>query len=137
MLKNAVVTSLEEYASKTPVSSAKKEKAPNVYQFQELLKEATTPLTLSINPEVDLAALQYTGGKTGTAKGAMLTHLNLVSNAVAFATWINVSAGDTFLVDLPLFHIYGMTTSMNAPVSLASKIVLLPRFEPRTVLESI
>lgn len=137
MLKNAVVTSLEEYASKTPVSSAKKEKAPNVYQFQELLREATTPLPLSINPEVDLAALQYTGGTTGTAKGAMLTHLNLVSNAVAFAMWINVSAGDTFLVALPLFHIYGMTTSMNAPVSLASKMVLLPRFEPRTVLESI
>ena len=137
MLKNAVVTSLEEYASKASVSSTKKEKAPNVYQFQELLKEATTPLRMSINPKVDLAALQYTGGTTGTAKGAMLTHLNLVSNAVAFAMWINVSAGDTFLVALPLFHIYGMTTSMNAPVSLASKMVLLPRFEPRTVLESI
>ena len=57
LLKNAVVTSLEEYASKASVSSTKKEKAPNVYQFQELLKEATTPLRMSINPEVDLAAL--------------------------------------------------------------------------------
>jgi len=137
-LKNAVVTSAEEYASKNPVSSGKREQAPNVYSFQELLKEPAKPRSVSINPREDLAALQYTGGTTGTAKGAMLTHLNLVSNAFAFAAWIKgTTAEETFLTALPLFHIYGMTTSLNVPVHLAAKMVLLPRFEPSAVLGTI
>jgi len=134
-LKHVVLTSLEEYASE--VASLGK---GNVHSFQALLNEsrnATAP-HVTIDPQEDLAALQYTGGTTGTAKGAMLTHANLVSNAVAFAAWIRgAPARETFLTALPLFHIYGMTTSMNAPISLAAKMVLLPRFEPQTALETI
>jgi long-chain acyl-CoA synthetase len=136
-LRTAIVTRLEEYASKTAVSSVNKKQNPNVHSFQELLKEAPPPLRVNVNPEVDLAVLQYTGGTRGTAKGAMLTHLNMVSNAVAFAAWIRGASADTFLVALPLFHIYGMTTSMNVPVTLAAKMVLLPRFEPAAALETI
>ena len=138
-LKNAVVTSLEEYASKTANSLSKTEQPPNVYSFQALLKEKVSkPPQVRINPREDLAALQYTGGTTGTAKGAMLTHMNLVSNAIAFAAWIKGTvAKETFLTALPLFHIYGMTTSMNVPISLAAKMVLLPRFDPIAALESI
>ncbi len=136
-LKNAVVTSLAEYASKTTAVPSKVEQKPNVYSFQEVLKEGVKPPKVNINPKDDLAALQYTGGTTGTAKGAMLTHENLVSNAVAFAAWIKGAAEDTFLAALPLFHIYGMTTSLNVPVCLAAKLVLLPRFDPQTALESI
>jgi long-chain acyl-CoA synthetase len=138
-LKNAVVTSLEEYASKTAISPSGVGQKPNVYSFQELLKEkGAKPPKVNVNPKEDLAALQYTGGTTGTAKGAMLTHLNLVSNAIAFAAWIKgATAEETFLTALPLFHIYGMTTSMNVPVLLAAEMVLLPRFEPATALETI
>jgi long-chain acyl-CoA synthetase len=137
-LKNAVVTGLAEYASKTAVTPSTAKQKPNVHSFQELLKEAAQPPRVSVNPEEDLAALQYTGGTTGTAKGAMLTHLNLVSNALAFAAWIKgCAAQETFLTALPLFHIYGMTTSMNVPISLAAKMVLLPRFEPVAALETI
>jgi long-chain acyl-CoA synthetase len=135
-LKHAVVTSLEEYASETTASLGNS----NVHSFQELLNENrdANPPQVTINPQEDLAALQYTGGTTGTAKGAMLTHANLVSNAVAFAAWIkSTPAGETFLTALPLFHIYGMTTSMNAPISLAAKMVLMPRFDPQTALETI
>jgi len=136
-LKNAIITSMDEYASKNPVAG-KIQQAPNVHYFQELMKKPVEPPNVNINPGEDLAALQYTGGTTGTAKGAMLTHLNLVSNAVAFAAWIKGTvANETFLTALPLFHIYGMTTSMNVPVSLAAKIVLLPRFDPTTALETI
>jgi long-chain acyl-CoA synthetase len=93
---------------------------------------------VKINPHEDLASLQYTGGTTGIAKGAMLTHLNLLSNALAFAAWIRGDkAKETFLTVLPLFHIYGMTTSMTVPISLAAKMVLLPKFEPVKVLQAI
>jgi len=68
----------------------------------------------------------------------MLTHTNLVANTLMFAAWIKgVAAKETFLTALPLFHIYGMTTSMNVPISLAAKMVLPPRFEPAKALESI
>jgi long-chain acyl-CoA synthetase len=134
-LKHIVLTSLEDYA---PNSAALGRS--NVHSFQVLLSEnqnAAAP-QVAIAPQEDLAALQYTGGTTGTAKGAMLTHSNLVSNALAFAAWIRGEmARETFLTALPLFHIYGMTTSMNAPISLAAKMVLLPRFEPQTALETI
>jgi long-chain acyl-CoA synthetase len=68
----------------------------------------------------------------------MLTHVNLLSNALAFAAWIRgTKAKETFLTALPLFHIYGMTTSMTVPISLAAKMVLMPRFEPPKALEAI
>ena len=133
-LKNVIVTSLDE-ASETATIPSK----PNLLDFQQLLKKAPEiPLKIEINPDRDLAALQYTGGTTGTAKGAMLTHTNLVSNALAFAAWIKgTTAKETFLTALPLFHIYGMTTSMTVPISLAAKMVLMPRFEPVKALEAI
>ena len=133
-LKNVIVTSLDE-ASETAIIPSK----PNLFDFQKLLKEAPeTPPKVETNPERDLAALQYTGGTTGTAKGAMLTHANLVSNALMFAAWIKgETAKETFLTALPLFHIYGMTTSMTVPISLAAKMVLMPRFEPAKALEAI
>jgi long-chain acyl-CoA synthetase len=139
-LRNVIVTRLEEYASKTAPATAKAEQKPNVYFFQELLKKkaAAKPPKIKINPTEDLAALQYTGGTTGTAKAAMLTHTNLVANALAFGAWIKGTlAKEIFLAALPLFHIYGMTTSMNVPIALASKMVLLPKFDPAKVLETI
>jgi len=92
---------------------------------------------VDFNPEEDLAALQYTGGTTGTAKGAMLTHSNLVSNALAFTAMIQGTPQDTFLTAIPLFHIYGMATSMTVPINLAAKMVLLPKFEPTKTIELI
>ena len=111
----------------------------NVIDFTRFLENSpkNAPI-ITVNPHEDLAALQYTGGTTGTAKGAMLTHSNLVSNALAFAAWIKgTPAQETFLTALPLFHIYGMTTSMTVPISLAAKIVLVPKFEPAKALETI
>jgi long-chain acyl-CoA synthetase len=112
---------------------------PKAMIFDQLLENSPKKAPkLKVNPLEDLAALQYTGGTTGTAKGAMLTHSNLVSNAVSFAAWIKgTTAQETFLTALPLFHIYGMTTSMTVPISLAARIVLMPKFEPIKALETI
>jgi long-chain acyl-CoA synthetase len=147
-LKRIIVTNLREYMpyvtavfgsllGKIPLN--KVERGPNIYFFQELLRQSRpNPPKVEINPEEDLAALQYTGGTTGISKGAMLTHMNLVSNAVACDAWLRGTEGkETFLTVLPLFHIYGMTTGMNAPVYQAGRMVMLPRFDIVSTLKEI
>jgi long-chain acyl-CoA synthetase len=130
-LKHVIITGIVENAFSL--------KDPNALIFEQLLENnPKTAPKVKLNPHKDLAALQYTGGTTGTAKGAMLTHSNLLSNALAFATWIQgTEAKETFLTALPLFHIYGMTTSMTVPISLAAKLVLMPKFDPTKVLQAI
>jgi long-chain acyl-CoA synthetase len=135
-LKNVIVTSLDEY-SQTPSSQNVPLKETNVFAFQEFLKTGSSVPQVFFDPAEDLAALQYTGGTTGTAKAAMLTHRSLVANSVAFAAQIKAREQDVFLTVLPLFHIYGMTTSLNVPIALASKMVLLPKFEPLKALAEI
>ena len=147
-LKRVIVASLKDYMPKTlaflgslmkKIPSYKVELGPNTFLFQDLLnKYPPNPPKVEIDPKEDLAALQYTGGTTGTAKAAMLTHMNLVSNAVACAAWLRGTEGEeTFLTVLPLFHIYGMTTGMNAPIYLAGKMVMLPQFNVLGTLKAI
>jgi long-chain acyl-CoA synthetase len=134
-VKHVIITGLSDWGSENvPLPSI-----PNALNLKQLLKNSPkTAPKVKVNPHDDLAALQYTGGTTGTAKGAMLTHTNLISNALAFAAWIKgTTAQETFLTALPLFHIYGMTTSMNVSISLAAKMVLMPKFEPAKTLETI
>ena len=89
----------------------------------------------------DLALLQYTGGTTGTAKGAMLTHRNLVANTLQVRAWFNPIANpdgsDVVLGVLPLFHIYAITTVMNFSIWGGGTMVLQPRFVVEDVLKAI
>lgn len=87
----------------------------------------------------ELAALQYTGGTTGTPKGVMLTHRNLVANTMQIAAWCYKAeeGKEVFLAALPLFHVFGLTVLMNMSVLRAGKLVLLPRFETDVVLKTI
>jgi len=146
--KRVIVTSLKEYMPSATaflgsllkkIPSHKVERAPNIFFYQELLgKYEAKPPKVDINPKEDLVALQYTGGTTGLSKGAMLTHMNLVSNAVMCAVWLQGKpTEETFLTVLPLFHIYGMTTGMNAPLYMAGTMVMLPRFDLAASLKSI
>lgn len=94
---------------------------------------------VEINPKEDIALLQYTGGTTGSPKGVMLSHYNLVSNMQMCQYWMYKSdvAKESILGVLPLFHVYGMTTVMNLSVMMANKIILLPKFDAEEVLQTI
>lgn len=87
----------------------------------------------------EIAVLLYTGGTTGTPKGAMLTHGNLVANAYQSALWAPVPPQTpiTILGVLPLFHSYAMTVVMNGSLLQGRRMVLLPRFDALAVLKTI
>ena len=92
-----------------------------------------TPVPLEVS---DVAVLQYTGGTTGTPKGAMLTHASLSANIQQSNLWeINVHMGaDRVMAILPFFHVFGMTSIMNRGIANASMLILVPRFDVDMVL---
>ncbi len=90
---------------------------PGALKLNDVLRQgAKTPYRAVILNREDLAMLQYTGGTTGVAKGAMLTHGNLIANVLqsdAFFTTHNIDGqGSTILQPLPVYHIYAFTASM-------------------------
>ncbi|MGO4179753.1 long-chain fatty acid--CoA ligase [Paenibacillus sp. MCAF9] len=111
-----------------------------VVSYKKLLAAKHTDMSLPDSAKgSDLAALQYTGGTTGTPKGVMLTHRNLVANTIQISTWCYKAedAKERFLAALPLFHVFGLTVLMNMSVLRAGTLILLPRFEVETVLQTI
>ncbi|GHF57129.1 long-chain acyl-CoA synthetase [Deinococcus metalli] len=88
----------------------------------------------------DTALLQYTGGTTGTPKGAMLSHRNLVANAEQARAWMaGLREGqEVTLAAIPFFHVYGMTVAMNLSVLTGATMVLIPNpRDLRMVLDGI
>lgn len=87
----------------------------------------------------DVAALQYTGGTTGLSKGAILSHRNLLANALQTRSWFpKIRNGEEVtLAAAPFFHSYGLTTGLNISILLAATMVLLPRFKSKDVLKVI
>jgi len=84
----------------------------------------------AIDPQNDVAVLQYTGGTTGTPKGAMLTHANVSINCQQGAAWAtNLTPGqERTLAALPFFHVFAMTAVMNFAVSQGAELIIMPRF---------
>ncbi|ETP68852.1 long-chain fatty acid--CoA ligase [Planococcus glaciei CHR43] len=108
--------------------------------FTEIMKTASTEVaTTPFDFEEDLALLQYTGGTTGSPKGVMLTHKNLISNATMCDSWLykGTNGEETIMGIIPLFHVYGLTTVLILSVMQGNRMVLLPKFEPETALKTI
>jgi malonyl-CoA/methylmalonyl-CoA synthetase len=82
----------------------------------------------------DLAAILYTSGTTGRSKGAMLTHDNLLSNALVLVELWRFTPDDTLLHALPLYHTHGLFVAVNTVLLSGAKIILLPRFDPDQIL---
>jgi len=102
----------------------------NTIQFKDMLKTAPNVPQVKIDPNNDLAVLQYTGGTTGTPKGAMLTARNLVANAVQLTSWLGEQGqADNlgFVGILPLFHVFAMTCCMTIAVTTGSFQLLFPQ----------
>jgi long-chain acyl-CoA synthetase len=87
----------------------------------------------------DLAALLYTGGTTGEPKGVMLSHRNLVANAIQTRAWFaDLREGqEVFLGVLPFSHSYGLTACLNVAILSGSAVALVPSFDVAAVLQSI
>ncbi|WP_374722950.1 long-chain-fatty-acid--CoA ligase [Peribacillus tepidiphilus] len=118
----------------------KVEHAGNHHLLSEILKQSPADdISIEIDPDHDLALLQYTGGTTGFPKGVMLTHSNLVSNVKMCTAWMyKCKRGEeTVLGILPFFHVYGMTAVMILSVMEGYKMVLLPKFDAETTLKTI
>ncbi len=112
---------------------------PPIHDFLSLLGKArATPVGTAVSQD-DIAILQYTGGTTGTPKGAILTHRNLVVNAVHNREWLTVrkEGEERMLAVIPFFHVYGMTTAMNLGVLLGAELILIPKFHTKEVLHFI
>jgi long-chain acyl-CoA synthetase len=86
----------------------------------------------------DIAFLQYTGGTTGVAKGAMLTHRNLIANLQQVHAWVAAAIspeGDTFLAALPLYHVFALQANCFVPVMIGASNLLIanPRDIPALI----
>ncbi|MDP7443844.1 MAG: long-chain fatty acid--CoA ligase [Candidatus Bathyarchaeota archaeon] len=147
-LERIIVTKIKDYMpslrgvlgsllGKVPTYNV--EMGANIHQFLDLIKGSpSSPEPVEVNPKDDLALLQFTGGTTGVPKGAMLTHYNLVSNALMCNAWLKAQEREEIQINvIPLYHIYGMTVTMNNAIASAATMVLFPKFDANKVLSAI
>lgn len=112
--------------------------APDTLPWESLL--SARPLrTEHPRPGVrDVAVIQYTSGTTGRAKGAILTHFNLYSNALQGAAWMKdaVTGREVIYAVLPMFHAFGMTLYLTFGIHKQARIVLFPSFDADLILDA-
>src|SRR5256886_6689480 len=107
-----------------------------ISRFADLARTPAESTEASAAPD-DVAVLQYTGGTTGTPKGAMLTHRNLVANAMQTAAWFATKSqgSERVLGAIPLFHVYGLTAVLLLSIAEANEGILYPN--PRVIDASV
>ncbi|HEV8345873.1 MAG TPA: long-chain fatty acid--CoA ligase [Vicinamibacterales bacterium] len=149
-IEHVIVTSLAEYSAE----AAQPPRIRGTLAFTDLVtSEATARLPEGRLPEVrlqhdfetirpdDLAVLQYTGGTTGTPKGAMLTHANIWANVVQTESWTNpayvIGGNERYLVVIPYFHIYAFSVCMMVGLRIGALQIVHPKYDPEQVLASI
>jgi long-chain acyl-CoA synthetase len=134
-------------ALRLPVAKARKARAamtgpvPAGVLSWEKVSASTGPIDAA-HPQprpADVALLQYTGGTTGTPKGAILTHWNLRVNAAQGRAWMpGLNDGEeTVYGVLPLFHAYGLTLCLTYSMSVGATLLLLPRFDLDQMIEAM
>lgn len=89
-----------------------------------------------INPE-DTAIIMYTSGTTGKPKGAMLTQCNITTTASITSKMLECTSDDVFLIQVPIFHIFGMVPGVLSAISVGAKMVLTQEFKAEKALQII
>ncbi len=136
-IEHVIVTSLAEYSA----AAAAPRRVDGTLTLADLLASPRAVLPkLDIGPD-DVAVLQYTGGTTGTPKGAMLTHANIFANVVQTEVWTNpayvYARSERYLVVIPYFHIYAFTVCMMMGIRIGALQIIHPKYDPEQVLASI
>jgi len=113
--------------------------APDVMFADVIASQSPDGVHADFDAHETVAVLQYTGGTTGRPKGAMLTHANLVANTLQTQYLIagGATSQDIMVCALPFFHVYAMTVCMNCSVYVGMPMLIVPRFDPPSLLEQI
>ncbi|MBR5372867.1 MAG: AMP-binding protein, partial [Oscillospiraceae bacterium] len=118
-------------------------KQPGCYTWEEAVaKHTEVPLTeverrrRAINKD-DVANMQYTSGTTGFPKGVMLTHYNVVNNGKAIGDCMDLSTEDRMMIQVPMFHCFGMVLSMTSSMTHGTTMSPMPYFSAKASLACI
>jgi long-chain acyl-CoA synthetase len=106
-------------------------------EFEQLLGAAEPVREVVERDDEDTAVIIYTPGTTGTPKGAQLTHHSLLDSADVAFDLVDSGPDSVTLGALPLFHVFGLNSGLNAMMRAGGSITLLPRFDPGKALEII
>ncbi len=125
---------------KVDIPTPRIEERSGLRQFQSLIKKyPPKPPEIRIHPKEDIAALPYTGGTTGSPKGAMLSHFNLIACGIQTQIfWPFLEEGkETMLAFLPFYHIYGQVVVMLNGLTQGSTLLLFTTPDLEEILEAI
>ncbi len=125
LLKGAILSTVIRATGKLKPFRVKAE------NFRDALRRGAehSAIKPAIAPD-DVAVIQYTGGTTGSPKGAMLTQANILANIFQIQAWaktLNIGANDTVLTALPLYHIFALSVNFLSFLSLGGQIILVPK----------
>lgn len=129
LLKNVVIISEKKY--------------PGAFNWTDILNmsskiddEEFEKRYHSLDPD-DVINMQYTSGTTGFPKGVMLTHINIVNNAINIAKCMNLKKDDKLCIPVPFFHCFGSVIGTMTAVSVGATIVPVQEFDAETVLQTV
>ncbi|WP_077325011.1 fatty acid--CoA ligase family protein [Virgibacillus siamensis] len=114
-------------------SFAESSLALKMKSFTELTKAGSMNVDLPEMDDEDTAIILYTSGTTGKPKGAMLSHKNIYSNAKDTADYLSINGDDCVVAALPMFHVFCLTVSLNAPLMNGGTVLIMPKFSPQEI----
>jgi long-chain acyl-CoA synthetase len=137
-IERVIVTSVAEYSA----AAAPCPHVEGCHRLSEVMASFPQPdlPRVSIDPENDVAVLQYTGGTTGTPKGAMLTHYNIFANVIQTTVLHHPDqrrGDERLLLVIPFFHIYGFTVGLMSGTWQGALEILIPKYDVDALLTAI